>query len=38
MKSNWIPTNEYYHRLLAERDEANESSFIWSCLYNPGSK
>lgn len=35
MKSNWIPTNEYYHRLLAESDAAKREQLYLDLLVAP---
>jgi len=35
MKSNWIPTNEYYHRLLAETDAARREQLYLELFVEP---
>jgi uncharacterized protein YjaZ len=35
MKSNWIPTNEYYHRLLAEPDAAKREQLYLQLFIEP---
>ncbi len=35
MKSNWIPTNEYYHRLLAEPDAAKREQLYLELFVEP---
>jgi uncharacterized protein YjaZ len=35
MKSNWIPTNDYYHRLLGEPDEAKREQLYLELFVQP---
>ena len=35
MKSNWIPTNDYYHRLLAETDAAQREQLYQELIIAP---